>query len=534
MSPEERSKLMAALIEGDISETDLLRLEAEFSIDPDLRKEYYRQVELTALLEEQAEIQQPNVTEFTNFNYSGNFVGMAAAIALLLMVAFYFIHNSQKNTDSTLPVSAKKESEVNGYAVIAAQADVEWTGNEADSTQKGSLISEKWFQMNAGLVQLEMFSGATVFIEGPATFRTLSPMDLEVVQGKIRVNVPVPAQGFKVHTRAGEVVDQGTEFALNVQPSEMNLYVVEGEVEWWPSEGAMSRFSEGAGARWTQSSEQEQLQTVSTDSITQDDFVKRLSDSRSTRLRRWEQYKEQLKKDPRLVVYYLMGETRTGARKILNLAKVNSEGKEEGSVVAAREANNRWGLPHQALDFSPTGSRVRLKVTDPLNSLTLLCWVKINSLDRWYNSLFLTDGHELHEPHWQIMDDGRLFFSVKKNDQWDRSRGIKDKHIFYSPKFWDTSLSGQWLMIATTYDTENRQVTHYLNGRLLSQERIPEEYLVETVRIGNASLGNWGLPERDEPRFAVRNLNGSMDEFVLFNTALTQDEIYEIYANGKP
>ena len=205
-----------------------------------------------------------------------------------------------------------------------------------------------------------------------------------------------------------------------------------------------------------------------------------------------------------------------------------------GSVVAAREANNRWGRPQEALDFSPAGSRVRLSVTDPLHSLTLLCWVKINSLDRWYNSLFLTDGHELNEPHWQIMDDGRLFFSVKKNDRWDRSRGIMDKHIFYSPQFWDPSLSGQWLMLATTYDIEKRQVTHLLNGKKLSQERIPDEYLVETVRIGNASLGNWGLPERDDPKFAVRNLNGSMDEFALFNTALSAEEIYEIYANGKP
>ena len=78
------------------------------------------------------------------------------------------------------------------------------------------------------------------------------------------------------------------------------------------------------------------------------------------------------------------------------------------------------------------------------------------------------------------------------------------------------------------------KVTHYLNGELLSREAIPEEYLVEPVTIGNASIGNWGDPIRDEPRFAVRNLNGSMDEFALFEAALSADEITELYDHGKP
>ena len=166
--------------------------------------------------------------------------------------------------------------------------------------------------------------------------------------------------------------------------------------------------------------------------------------------------------------------------------------------------------------------------------MTFYCWTRIDSLDRLYNSLFLTDGHELHEPHWQIMDDGRLFFSVKKRDLFDRSRGEKDKHIFYSPPFWNTSLSGRWLMIATVYDSQRRMVTHYLDGELLSEEAIPEEYLVTNIRIGDASLCNWGLPERDQPRFAIRNLNGSLDEFLLFSAALSTDEIRRLYANGQP
>jgi hypothetical protein len=34
--------------------------------------------------------------------------------------------------------------------------------------------------------------------------------------------------------------------------------------------------------------------------------------------------------------------------------------------------------------------------------------------------------------------------------------------------------------------------------------------------------------------FAVRNLNGSMDEFAIFKAALTSSEIGDIYRHGKP
>jgi hypothetical protein len=84
------------------------------------------------------------------------------------------------------------------------------------------------------------------------------------------------------------------------------------------------------------------------------------------------------------------------------------------------------------------------------------------------------------------------------------------------------------------YDGSSRRVTHYLNGEVLSQEAIPDEYLVTTIRIGDASLCNWGLPERDQPRFAIRNLNGCLDEFHLFGAALSAEEVGRLYDAGRP
>ena len=131
------------------------------------------------------------------------------------------------------------------------------------------------------------------------------------------------------------------------------------------------------------------------------------------------------------------------------------------------------------------------------------------------------------------MDDGRLFFSVKKQE-W-KSKSERDKHVFFSPPFWDHSMSGKWIQIATVYDVDAGRVTHYIDGQAISEEAIPGRYLVEEVKIGPASIGNWSEPRhRKDPHFAVRNLNGSIDEFTIYAAALTPDEIAALYEVGSP
>ena len=95
-------------------------------------------------------------------------------------------------------------------------------------------------------------------------------------------------------------------------------------------------------------------------------------------------------------------------------------------------------------------------------------------------------------------------------------------------------MSGKWLHLATTYDASAGRTTHFLDGRVLHSEVLPENLRVATTRIGTASIGNWSLPTKPDAEFAIRNLNGSMDEFMVFAAALEADEIKTIYENGRP
>ena len=69
---------------------------------------------------------------------------------------------------------------------------------------------------------------------------------------------------------------------------------------------------------------------------------------------------------------------------------------------------------------------------------------------------------------------------------------------------------------------------------MISRDKIGDDYIVETVRIGDASIGNWNEPTRGDPQFALRNLNGAIDEFTIFSEALSAAEISDLYTQGRP
>lgn len=171
-----------------------------------------------------------------------------------------------------------------------------------------------------------------------------------------------------------------------------------------------------------------------------------------------------------------------------------------------------------------------MQIPGEFSSLTFACWVKIDSLDRWYNSLFLTDNYNRVEPHWQILDSGQLYFSVRPVRRGEP--GPRDFNAL-SPPFWIASLSGRWIHLAVVYDVDAKTIAHYLNGQEPSHDVVPAEQVVST-RIGAASIGNWSLPTQADSEFAIRKLNGSIDEFAIFGAALPATEIKEICENGKP
>jgi len=433
--------------------------------------------------------------------------GIAAAACVVAAIKF----STPPATEQTVEIT--EELQDTGFAVLTRVVDPAWTNSTPP--QQGDFLKAGSFELSQGLAQIEFLSGVSVVIEGDAAFDILSSEEMKLSKGKIRAHVPPPAIGFKIHTPTGTVLDLGTEFALDLTGEKQELHVLDGEVEWYP-EDAPEILLHGGHAIALNQDAAKSFRAQPARFTSPGQLATRLITEQKEHRSDWQAHSQQLRQRQDLLAYYPMDQQGPWDRQLMctqtNLAP--------GAIVAAERVAGRW-------HFSPNGSRVRVTIPGEYQQLTFATWARIDSLDRQYNALFLTDNYDEGEPHWQLTADGRLFFSVRlREDQFH--------HVHYSPPVWTHADTQQWLHLATTYDTATATAVHYLNGQEISRESAPEDKHVSTLRIGHAQIGNWGLPTKTDPSFAIRNLNGRLDEFAIFSTALAPSDIHELYLSGKP
>lgn len=530
MKGDDTDDLIDDLLEGEISEADFLRLEAELIVSKNARQSYYDQLKLDTGLRVESEAAsggdgQRSVGGSATRKRKGIDWLMVAGMAALAI--FLGVLGWQIGQDSQ--AAAAEEPVASGFGVVAAASEAHW-GPGVD-LEVNDLIPLGSLDLQTGLVKLELFSGAVFLVEGPAEFEVLSPMEIELTSGLARMVVPPPAGGFLLHTREGIIDHRESESLCRVSAEAVEMHVLSGKIEWIQEEETPKPLTKGESLRWLSVEKRAEAELSFNPALpgALRSFDADESNRRLDRFETWQGFGRTLRDDERLLAKFPM---ETGSRSVSDRQVEDvSRHAYHGARVRAEFAPDRWGNPFGSLDFSPTGSRVRVTIPGEFESLTLMCWVKIDSLDRLFNSLFLTDGHELHEPHWQLMNDGRIFFSVRAREQ----KGKTDKHHAFSPPIWTPTQGGQWMHLATVYDGNAFTVTHYLNGEAISIDQIPDELKPEKVVIGAASIGNWSEPVyRKDAEFAVRNLNGSIDDFTLFSAALSAAEILEIYESSAP
>ena len=414
---------------------------------------------------------------------------------------------------------------VNGVAVVVSQADVLW---KTPAVVSGAVLPRGEHHVQSGVMHLELFSGVQLVIEGEAEFGIDSPMVVTLKRGAMRAYVPDAAHGFQVATAAGEIVDYGTEFSVHVDGDITDFTVLDGEIGLLRVEGPELRFSQGESLRVRQAVVQTEKLDVPIRVVSSSTVARAVQQKMSLREKAWGIALQEWLHDERLVACYRCSADNQ-SRTLENLARGTSQAS-TAAVVGAALCANRWEHSGRAYDYTRYGSRARVAILNEMDNLSMVCWVRINSLSNMFNSLFLTDGHDEGEPHWQILKDGRIFFSVKhphrKGTSWRQT-------VFYSPEIWRDEMSGEWNMLAVTYDRRKGQVAHYVNGKQISMEAIPEHATVPGVRISSASIANWADPMyRTDEEFTCRNLNGAIDEFLIFDGALTAGDVARLYSES--
>ncbi len=98
--------------------------------------------------------------------------------------------------------------------------------------------------LRSGWVRLRFATGAEAVLEGPAVFEVAAADRLVLKAGRCSVSAPEGAEGFRVDTPDGRVVDLGTRFVVRVPEGDAEadggteVHVVEGAAELHPASDA--------------------------------------------------------------------------------------------------------------------------------------------------------------------------------------------------------------------------------------------------------------------------------------------------------
>ena len=430
------------------------------------------------------------------------------------------------------------ESTLSGHGVIRKTIDARWPEGVAPKWD-GSLLSQGEFLLHDGIAVLDFFSGATLVVAGPARLDVVSDWVVTVHEGRVEATVPPAAQGFIVRAADTEIVDLGTRFAIAVSSNSAQVRVIDGEILLRTETTPESLLKAGDQAVLAGSPQQKS----SLEGIPSLDAIhSRSTAAANQRLQNYETFIGRFAADPRLVAWYTPLSDIT--RRFHPNVAANSTASQAQVIGPVETVPGRLGTPSTGLAFTRPGSRCRMKIAGSFNAFTFCCWAKIDSLPHRFNALFLADGYENGEPHWQIREDGRLMLSVMVDDSREliypagpNQSPIRDAgfhHVYFSEPIWDETFAGRWMHLAAVYAPEARLVTHYVNGQEVSREDITDEFFIDELRIGAAEFGNWGQPFRKTPEFAVRNIDGVIDELMVFNAALSEAEIHDLYQKGRP
>ena len=480
-----------------------------------------------------AESTTPPTSFFSMWNLGILIAGLIGVGLLAYQAGQSFSTNgTQSIAVKPIETEAAGEATISGHATLRRGAGIQWS-QDAGSFREGDVLPAGLLQIDAGVAEIDFFCGATVVVEGPAKLDLESDWSVRLLSGRLRANVPPAAQGFIVKAEDSEIIDLGTEFAIEVGEGIAKVQVVDGEVKLRGGIYDGDHLVTGQGRVL----KGRDADVIVFDGLSTIGDVQRLhAAEQAERFVRWKTWSEKLRSDKRLIAYYLMSESKND-RDVPNFATTGNalDGKIVGPVSVVE---GRFGKASSGLAFHRAGSRVRALIDGEFNAFTFACWARVDALEHEYNALFMSDGYEDGEPHWQIRRNGCLMLSVMVDATPPPGPNVDEfgniHHVYSTKPIWDSSQKGQWVHIASTYDPANRQVRHFVNGREIANEKIKDEYYIRALRIGAAEVGNWGQPFRKSPDFAVRNLNGAIDEMAIFGSALSAREIQELYENGKP
>lgn len=429
------------------------------------------------------------------------------AVALLLFCGIFAVYHEWTRQ----PNSVMETGDYLGRVVSIV--DPVWP-EDAAVLKENQRINAEPIRLESGLMEIVLNNGISIILEGPTEFQIDSPLTTFCKSGKLSVHVPPEGTGFVVETPKLTVRDIGTDFFMLVTPEHSEVHVIKGTVEanWMTKE--WHTVHEGRGISSDRNNVPSRIVSDKSRFIPREEMARRVEADRLHRKEIWETASRQQNGDPTLWANFNFDEVRSST--CPNLAASSNV---SDLTVSGRRNAGRWSGSGALLADAPNLSAY-VDVPDKTDSLTMIAVLKLNRLDRACQGIFMSRSFGPGKILWHFNHKGAVQFMVQP--AMDRAP-IK----YESPAFFTGRDCETWFQLAVVVDAKKKTVSHYYDGRLVVS--LPMDRPIP-IEIGRADIGNW---ISDGKSIADRSLNGAVDEFLLFNRALSTEEIQKYFESSK-
>ena len=423
-------------------------------------------------------------------------------------------------------------------AVLSRVVEAAWADGEPDRLE-GAELPTGWLRLALGTAQVDLFSGARLFIEGPAQLELRSPSEAFLLSGKVACELNDSARGFRLLTPGLTVVNQGNSFGVKVTGSgEQEVHALEGKV-------TIGRTGESGTSQILAKQARRLDETgFSETPFRPEEFpaFERVREREAAEAARlllaWRAAADALDSDSSVRVHFNFEEQSPLDASLRNRVRGEGAGG-DGQIIGARWSQGRW--PGKgALEFRGRGQRVLFRLPGAPAALTLLAWVRVDALPQASSMLLATD-----EPPNVDREDSKaatpearpLRWEVKANGQFGLNlssglvSGKSQWQALAAPALLTPDRHGQWLCLATVLDAARGELTHFVNGVAVARHALPAGPPPAVVHL---SLGNVTTTDAEARAGVSYGFFGAVDEVVVAGRPFSPAELRRYFEVGRP
>lgn len=359
------------------------------------------------------------------------------------------------------------------------------------SVRVGQAVGNQTLRLERGLAQVRFASGATVILQGPATFTPRGTRGGQLTRGRVSARVPEAASGFTIEADGVRVIDLGTEFGLSVGQTgdaKGDVTVFEGMVQVTATTAAVPFPQVLHPGEAVRVDPQGSLKPIPYNEAA---FTRAMPAELTSNLL-----------DRGLIAWWKMEETDGSVLR-------DSSGRGHDAQVR-RATVDQISVPGRvgnAVQFTKLSyGEVANHPDFALMQMTLQAWVKPEANQRIDAQI--------------ISKQGSYGLALPRNDAmkfyfWHMDRVVEPKEPF---------AAGRWVHLCATFDGAIRRF--YRDGLRIASITSPTPPKTDDpVRIG-ALEGTVG----DVQRY----FQGAIDELRIYNRALSEEEVRLLYLSARP